>query len=141
MNLQTTDGIISGDESLKPSHDPSYNILTRTNKSKIMKNELVLFALLSFSSSVFAENWAQWRGPFHNGSTTETNLPTKWSQTENIAWVADLPGASAATPVVWEDNVFVSSGDKENDQRGHEIRLEDRFRIGCRLGVQLCWGG
>ena len=81
-----------------------------------MKNELVLFALLSFSSSVFAENWAQWRGPFHNGSTTETNLPTKWSQTENIAWVADLPGASAATPIVWEENVFVSSGDKENDQ-------------------------
>ena len=62
-----------------------------------------------------AENWPQWRGPYFNGSTTETNLPTQWSKTENVAWVAPLPGQSGATPVVWEDSVFVSSPDEQKN--------------------------
>ena len=61
-----------------------------------------------------AENWPQWRGPFCNGSTTETNLPVAWGPTNNVAWVAPLPGPSAATPAVWGDNVFVSSTDAEH---------------------------
>ena len=40
-----------------------------------------------------AENWPQWRGPFFNGSTTETNLPEKFSPTENVVWTADVPAA------------------------------------------------
>jgi outer membrane protein assembly factor BamB len=63
-----------------------------------------------------ADNWAQWRGPNFDGSTDETNLPTEWSQTENVAWVAKLPGASAATPIVWGDHVFVSSDDVERNK-------------------------
>jgi len=62
-----------------------------------------------------ASNWPQWRGPFFNGSTDETGLPEKWSRTENVAWVADLPGASAATPIVWDDAVFISAADHAAD--------------------------
>ncbi len=62
-----------------------------------------------------AANWGQWRGPHFNGSTTETGLPSKWSKTENVAWKTSLPGASASTPVVWEDQVFLSSTDVENE--------------------------
>lgn len=58
-----------------------------------------------------AENWPQWRGPFLNGSTTETSLPVKWSRTEGLAWVTTMPGPSGATPIVWGDRVFVSSAD------------------------------
>jgi outer membrane protein assembly factor BamB len=60
-----------------------------------------------------AENWPQWRGPYFNGSSTETNLPTRWSNTEGVAWATPLPGQSGATPVVWEDSVFVSSPDEQ----------------------------
>ena len=59
-----------------------------------------------------AENWPQWRGPFLNGSTTETGLPASWSKTENVAWKAVMPGPSAATPIVWGDRVFISSVNK-----------------------------
>jgi len=55
------------------------------------------------------ENWPQWRGPFFNGSTTETGLPDTWSKTENVKWVAKMPGRGASTPVVWDDRVFVSA--------------------------------
>ncbi len=68
---------------------------------------------LLIGASAGAENWPQWRGPYFNGSTTETNLPTLWSKTEGVAWVTPLPGQAGATPVVWEDNVFVSSPDEQ----------------------------
>ena len=56
-----------------------------------------------------AADWPQWRGPFLNGSTTETGLPSTWSKTENIAWTTPLPGPGASTPVVWGDKVFVTA--------------------------------
>jgi outer membrane protein assembly factor BamB len=62
-------------------------------------------------SHAAAGNWAHWRGPFFNGSTTETNLPASFSKTENVRWAAAMPGPAASTPIVWEDRVFVSSTD------------------------------
>ena len=62
-----------------------------------------------------AENWPQWRGPYFNGSTTEKGLPTQWSKTEHVVWVAPMPGYSSATPVVWEDCVFASSPDEQRN--------------------------
>lgn len=59
------------------------------------------------------EQWPHWRGPFYNGSSTATNLPTTFSKTENVRWAADLPGTSAATPAIWNQQVFVSSTDAE----------------------------
>ena len=86
-----------------------------------------------------AENWPQWRGPFFNGSTTETGLPTQWSQTNHVAWAAPLPGASGATPVIWEDSVFVSSPDSEKnllliclDRRTGQVRWQKVAASGNR---------
>jgi len=73
----------------------------------------MLFWTFSTLGLLYAENWPQWRGPFFNGSTVETNLPSQWSKTENVAWVTPLPGYSGATPVIWEGSVFVSSPDPE----------------------------
>src|SRR5436190_23954877 len=64
-------------------------------------------------SLAHAENWPQWRGPFFNGSSSETGLPTKFSKTENVKWSVPMPGPSAATPIVWGDRVFVSSVDDQ----------------------------
>lgn len=78
-----------------------------------MKILSVLVILTLATHQANAENWAQFRGPHFNGSTDETNLPTKWSTTENVAWSTTLPGPSAASPIVWGDKVFVSSTDSE----------------------------
>jgi outer membrane protein assembly factor BamB len=78
---------------------------------------LALLTVLSSStiSSLQAEDWAQWRGPNFNGSTSEKNLPFDWSRTENIAWSADLPGSAAATPVVWGNHLFLAGVDTAKD--------------------------
>lgn len=87
--------------------------------------------------AVRAENWAQWRGPFFNGSTTETNVPVTWSKTENIAWSAPMPGMSGATPAVWGDTVFVSSANAEHqlsllclDARDGKLRWQKKLGTG-----------
>ncbi len=75
---------------------------------------LAVFAAWAAASAPAAD-WAQWRGPFFNGSTTESGLPNQWSKTENVSWVTPLPGYSGATPIIWEDTVFVSSPDGEKN--------------------------
>lgn len=71
----------------------------------------VLVPMVLGISVAGAGEWPHWRGPNFNGSTDERNLPTAWSRTEGIAWSADLPGSSAATPIVWGDHVFISCVD------------------------------
>lgn len=60
-----------------------------------------------------AADWPQWRGPHFNGGTDEKNLPSKWTK-DSALWTVDMPGASAATPVILGDKVFVSSADDVN---------------------------
>jgi outer membrane protein assembly factor BamB len=70
---------------------------------------------LSLASFVCAENWPQWRGPTGDGISPETNLPTRWSTTENCAWSLPLPGMGGSTPIVWGQRIFLTSADAKND--------------------------
>ncbi len=76
---------------------------------------LLFTSLWILSTPVQGENWPQWRGPDFNGSTSEKNLSTNWSNTENVVWKAPLPGMSGATPAIWNDHVFVSSPDAQKN--------------------------
>ncbi|HKQ75999.1 MAG TPA: PQQ-binding-like beta-propeller repeat protein [Blastocatellia bacterium] len=67
-----------------------------------------LSIIVIFFASALADNWPQWRGPLLNGLSNEKNLPAHWDKTENIAWRLSLPGPSAATPVIWEDRIFLT---------------------------------
>ncbi len=66
------------------------------------------------AGSVLAENWPQWRGPRLDGVSQEQNVPVEWSKTENVAWRFPLPGAGGATPVVWDDRIFVTAPEGDN---------------------------
>ena len=83
-----------------------------------------------------AENWPQWRGPALNGMSGETNLPIRWSKTENIAWKLPLPAWSGSTPVIWGDRIFLNVAD------GGDLYLwcVDRTR-GAALWKQRLGGG
>jgi outer membrane protein assembly factor BamB len=66
------------------------------------------YAIISAFAVLEAENWPQWRGPSANGVSSETNLPVKWSATENITWRLPLPAWSGSTPIVWGDHIFLN---------------------------------
>ena len=57
-----------------------------------------------------AENWPNWRGPSLDGTAPGAGYPTRWSQTENVAWKVTLPGKGSSTPVVWGEQIFVTCG-------------------------------
>src|ERR1700722_17723074 len=99
----------------------------------------VLIFLLALPLCATAENWGQWRGPFFNGSTTKTNLPSTWSKTENVLWKTPLPGLSHATPIIWDDSIFVNSPDDDKnllllclDRKIGKIRWQKQLGVGDR---------
>ena len=69
---------------------------------------LVCLSILAASTTLLADNWPHWRGPTHDGVSTETGLPVKWSATENVAWKLALPAYSGSTPIIWGDTIFLN---------------------------------
>jgi outer membrane protein assembly factor BamB len=61
-----------------------------------------------------ADEWPSWRGPSANGVSGETNLPVRWSKTDNIAWRLALPAWSGSTPIVWNDRIFLNVAEGDN---------------------------
>lgn len=59
------------------------------------------------ASSSAAQNWPQWRGPLQSGLAPHADPPTEWSESKNVKWKVKIPGAGTATPVIWENKVFV----------------------------------
>jgi len=53
--------------------------------------------------------WPQFRGPAGRAVSSIDTLPTKWSTTINVAWRADVPGRGWSSPIVWGDQVIVTS--------------------------------
>jgi outer membrane protein assembly factor BamB len=79
-----------------------------------MKRPLTLALLFAMSAlGTAADNWPHWRGPTANGvAAANANPPTKWDENTNVKWKAPLPGKGSATPIVWEDQVFVVTASK-----------------------------
>ncbi len=70
---------------------------------------LVVLVFLCVSSLASAENWGHWRGPTGNGAATHGNPPTEWSSTKNVKWKVEIPGLGSSSPVIWENQVFVTT--------------------------------
>ena len=86
-------------------------------------------ALYGFSEGASPSgNWPHWRGPAMNGVVAASNLPVRWSATENIAWKLALPDFSGSTPIVWGDRIFL------NVAAGTELHL---LAVDRRTGVEL----
>lgn len=72
-----------------------------------------LASCILFLQVSLADNWTQFRGPGGQGKSTETNLPLKWSLTENIAWKTPIPGNAWSSPIVYEERIFLTSAEEE----------------------------
>jgi outer membrane protein assembly factor BamB len=69
------------------------------------------FLVCLAGSTVLADNWPQWRGPFLNGISSEKNLPTRWSVEDNVTWKLAMPSWTGATPVIWGERIFLNVAD------------------------------
>ena len=73
-----------------------------------MRAPLVALAVV-LCGAPLAANWPQWRGPAGLGVSAAPDPPTTWSATRNVAWRAALRGLGSSSPIVWGDQVFVTS--------------------------------
>ena len=51
--------------------------------------------------------WPEWRGPVSTGVAVHGNSPVSWSETKNLKWKTAIPGLGYATPVVWDNKIFI----------------------------------
>lgn len=54
-------------------------------------------------------NWPQWRGHDGTGVGLNAKPPIEWSDSKNIAWKTLIPGLGHSTPVVWGNQVFLTT--------------------------------
>ena len=102
----------------------------------LMRNLAIAFVCFSLLSPIFSaeppsppsEFWPQWRGPQATGVAPQGNPPVEWSETKNVRWKVEIPGSGSATPILWEDKVFVvtavPTGDAAKPDPGQERRSE-----------------
>ena len=80
---------------------------------------IVLLLLIGDASR--GENWPGWRGPRGDGTSSERGLPTQWSgvagDQKNIRWQVEIPGKGHASPIVWNDRVFVATCLEDSQER------------------------
>lgn len=60
-------------------------------------------------SAADQQQWPQFRGPGVGVIADDPSLPDTWSETENVVWKTDIPGAGWSSPVVWDDHVLVTA--------------------------------
>ena len=61
------------------------------------------------------QEWTRFRGPNGQGISSAKTIPVKWTQ-DDYNWKIELPGGGHASPVLWADTVFVTSGDQDAGQ-------------------------
>ncbi len=58
-----------------------------------------------------AMNWPGFRGPQASGVADGQFPPVKWDSEsgKNIKWKVEIPGFAHASPVIWEDRIFITT--------------------------------
>ncbi|MEX2173896.1 MAG: PQQ-binding-like beta-propeller repeat protein [Pirellulaceae bacterium] len=83
---------------------------------------VVALGVASHAGLARAEDWPQFRGPSAAGRSTSSQAPSEWSDEKdgaekNIAWKIEVPGVAWSQPIVWGDNIFVTTAITENQQK------------------------
>src|SRR5262249_14236948 len=66
-------------------------------------------------------DWPQFRGPDLNRVGLSKRLPDRWSKTENVEWVATIPGRGWSSPIVTGGKVFLTTAMTEGKPKRPQI--------------------
>jgi len=73
---------------------------------------LTLAAATVAAAALAADNWPGFRGPNGDGTSDAKTLVAKWSETENVRWKTAIHGKGWASPVVWGEQVWMTTADE-----------------------------
>lgn len=83
---------------------------------KLIHLAVFLSGVLCLPTSLLADHWTQFRGPTGNGHAAAADLPVSWSETEGIQWKTAIHGRAWSSPVIWEDQVWLTSATEDGTQ-------------------------
>ena len=71
----------------------------------------------TLTAAAFAgENWPQFRGPHDDGLSDSNGLPLTWSEKENVVWKTPIHDKGWSSPVVWGDQVWMTTATADGKQ-------------------------
>ena len=97
-------------------------------RRRMRRNSLLLITLLSTLTAAVAAGWPEFRGTHGNGhvineNAKEIGLPLHWSETSNVKWKTELPNYGISTPVVLDDQVWLTTA-KQDGHDFYAIRVD-----------------
>ncbi len=94
-------------------------------RSRISLSLVVVAWIAPISYS--ADSWPTFRGPGGDGIVANgSDLPSRWSATENITWRTELPGEGWSSPVVADGRVYLTAAipvDGANSSSDYDLCL------------------
>jgi outer membrane protein assembly factor BamB len=85
--------------------------------NKRFLNCILLLFIINAGSVARAQNWPCWRGPKGDGTSIETNLPTRWDSITNVVWKIPVPGKGYSSPVIWKEKLFITTALQETQEK------------------------
>lgn len=75
---------------------------------------LATLLLISVPLSANPSDWPVWRGTDHTGHAyPDQQLPLKFSKSENVRWVATIPGKGHGSPIVAGQKIYLATADEK----------------------------
>src|SRR5688572_4804511 len=87
------------------------------NMDRRLTISLLFVSFLSLSSiTTNAQNWPSFRGPNASGVAEGSKPPLTWDvdKSTNVLWKTSIPGLSHASPIVWDNQIFVITAVSSN---------------------------
>lgn len=78
-----------------------------------------------FNSIETNRQWPSYRGYFASGYLNNAFLPDSFNveTSYNVMWTRDIPGLGLSCPVIWNDNVFITTAVSDSDTEGYRTGL------------------
>ena len=87
---------------------------------------VLLVEMLAAASVASAAEWPQFRGPKGDGVAATANLPTEWSETENVRWKVETPGRGWSSPIVADGLIWITTA----VERSLDKKQQEELRAG-----------
>src|SRR5690349_23063608 len=90
-----------------------------------MKRLIVVLSILVLSSiTTSAQNWPSFRGPNASGIAEGAKPPITWDveKAQNVLWRTPIPGLSHASPIVWDNYIFVITAISSDSKAGFQAK-------------------
>ena len=90
-----------------------------------MKCLIIGLSILCLSSiTTSAQNWPSFRGPNASGIAEGSKPPITWDveKAQNVLWRTPIPGLSHASPIVWDNYIFVITAISSDSKAGFQAK-------------------